>query len=105
MTFLLSLLAFNLGSMLRRELEVSTGTGWDLGRLQRTVLKAGARVVKKSRRLLLDVAAAVLPLWQRLIIRIGRWKLPERWHQPKGPTHRPWMPPPAHAHLHVVLRT
>ena len=104
-TFLLSLLAFNLGSMLRRELEVSTGTGWDLGRLQRTVLKAGARVVKKSRRLLLDVAAAVLPLWQRLIIRIGRWKLPERWHQPKGPTHRPWMPPPAHAHLHVVLRT
>ena len=104
-TFLLSLLAFNLGSMLRRELEVSSGNGWHLGRLQRVVLKAGARVVKKSRRLLLDVATAVLPLWKRLITRIERWKLPERWRKPRGPTRRPWVPPPAHAHLCVVLRT
>ncbi len=103
-TFLLSLLAFNLGSMLRGELEASLGTGWDLRRLQQTVLKAGGRVVKKSRRLLLDVALAVLPLWEKLIRRLQRWKLPRRWLAPRGPRSRPWIPPPEHAHLSVVLR-
>ncbi len=104
-TFLLSLLAFNLASMLRGELEASLGTGWDLGRLQTSVLKAGARVVKKSRRLLLDVAAAVLPLWESLIRRMQRWKLPERWPTPLRPKPRAWVPPPRHAHLSVVMRT
>ena len=103
-TFLLSLLAFNLGSMLRGELEASLGTGWDLRRLQQTVLKAGGRVVKKSRRLLLDVALAVLPLWEKLIRRLQRWKLPRCWLAPRGPRSRPWIPPPRHAHLSVVLR-
>ena len=37
-------LAFNLAGMLRAELEDESGSGWDLRRLQQTVLKAGARV-------------------------------------------------------------
>lgn len=104
-TFLMSLLAFNLVSMLRRELEASLGTGWDLARLQTSVLKAGARVVKKSRRLFVDVASAALPLWERLIRRLQRWRLPQRWASPRGPKPRAWVPPPRHAHLSVVLRT
>ena len=91
--------------MLRGELEASFRTGWDLGRLQSSVLKAGARVVKKSRRLYVDVASAVLPLWERLIARIRRWKLPGRWAAPRGPRPRAWVPPPRHAHLSTVLRT
>lgn len=103
--FLLSLLAFNLVSMLRGELEAGFGTGWDLRRLQTSVLKAGGRVVTKSRRLFVDVASAVLPLWQQLFKRLKRWKLPKRWPRPKGPRKCRWVPPPRHSHLHAVLRT
>lgn len=103
-TFLLSLLAFNLVSMLRGELEVSCGTGWDMRRVQTSVLKAGARVVTKSRRLFVDVAAAVLPLWRRLFRRLERWKIPRRWPSPRGANPRHWIPPPSHANLDVVLR-
>ena len=102
---MLSLLAFNLVSVLRAELESIYGTGWDLSRLQTTVLKAGARVVTKSRRLVIDVASAVLPLWKRLIRRIKRWDLKGLWPDPKGARRRKWRPPPRHAHLTVVLRT
>ena len=42
-TLLLALLAFNLASLLRGELEDHLGGCWDLGRFQRSVLKAGAR--------------------------------------------------------------
>ena len=42
----LSLLAFNLASMLRIEYEAAAGSCFDLGRFQREVLKAGGRVVK-----------------------------------------------------------
>lgn len=102
---LLSLLAFNFASMLRGELEATFKTGWDLGRLQTTVLKAGGRVITSGRRLIVDVARAVLPLWDRLIARIKRWDLFGQWPQPKGARRREWMPPPDHAHLSVVLRT
>ena len=102
---LLSLLAFNFTSMLRGELEATFKTGWDLGRLQTTVLKAGGRVVTGGHRLLVDVASAVLPLWDRLIDRIKRWNLFGRWPQPKGARRREWVPPPDHAHECVVLRT
>jgi hypothetical protein len=40
-TLLLSLLAFNLANMLRCELEDGAGACWDLGRFQKSVLKAG----------------------------------------------------------------
>ena len=62
----LSLLAFNLGSMLRIEYEAATGGGCDLGRFQRDGLKAGGRVVKGARRLLMSVAKVVAPFWEKL---------------------------------------
>ena len=101
---LLSLLAFNLGNMLRGEIEAVAPHGWDLERLQTTALKAGARIIKSGRRLFVDVARAVLPLWILVIARLERWRLPPRLiPQPRrAPSH--WVPPPRHAHLHVVLR-
>jgi hypothetical protein len=99
-TFLLSLLAFNLDGILRSEMEGATGSGWDLGRVVGSVLKAGGKVVKSGRRLLLDVAAAVAPLWRGLLERIRHWCK----SQARMPKPRPWVPPPAHAHLGVVLR-
>ena len=103
-TMLLALLAYNLSSMLRIEMEYELGSCWDLSRFQKSALKTGGRVVKHARRLCLHVAQAVAPLWQSLTECIGRLKLPPRWSQPRGPRRRSWMPPPKHAHLHEVLR-
>ncbi len=109
-TLLLSLLAYNLAGIVRGQIEQATpcdaanaGRGWDLARLQNTVLKAGARVVRHSRRLVVDLASAVKPLWLMLIQRIRRWVLPRRFAKPHGPRYRPWIPPPVHAHLSCVL--
>lgn len=100
---LLSLLAYNLNSLLRTELETSQGACWDLKRFQQSVLKAGGRLTKHSRRLVLWLARAVTPFWQALAQCLDRWRLPARW-KPRGPVRREWMPPPAHAHLTLVLR-
>ena len=100
----LSLLAFNLASMLRIEYEAAAGSCFDLGRFQRDVLKAGGRVVKGSHRLLLYVARVVAPFWQRLVGCLNRWQLPARFPQPRGPRSRDWMPPPRHAFPHEVRR-
>jgi hypothetical protein len=70
---LLKLLAFNLAGMIRGELEASTGNGWDLRRVQQTMLKAGARLTKHSRRVFVDVAGAVGALWERVTNRMRRW--------------------------------
>jgi hypothetical protein len=116
-SLLLKLLAFNLMGMLRGELEDASGCGWDLKRVQQTVLKAGARIVEHGRRVLVDVARAAGVLWERLLARIERWWLPRRlptglrgalgtvrvWGRSR-PRPRRWMPPPAHAHLCLVLR-
>jgi hypothetical protein len=104
-SFLFSLLAFNLNSMLRGEIEAESTNGWDLGRFQTSVLKAGGRVIKAGRRLVVEIARAVVPLWNVLLKRIRRWSLPSRWDAPRGATKRDWMPPPAHAFSHAVLRT
>lgn len=101
---LLSLLAFNLVSMLRIEYEDGAGSCFDLGRFQRDVLKAGARVVKHSRRLVLHVAKVVTRFWQRLWERFERWRLPRRFPSPQGPRVHAWMPPPRHAFLSEVRR-
>jgi len=93
----LGLLAFNLASMLRIEYEDKAGSCIDLGRFQRDVLKAGGRVVKHARRLVLNVAQAVVPFWNQLIECIQRWKLPERFPKLIGPQPRDWMPAPAHS--------
>ena len=93
----LALLAFNLASTLRIEYETGAGSCFDLGRFQRDVLKAGARVVKHARRLIVHVAQVVLPFWEQLVARIRRWRLPERFPKPRGPRPRVWRPPPPHA--------
>ena len=93
----LSLLAFNLASMLRIEYEDKAGSCLDLVRFQRDVLKAGGRVVKHARRLVLYVAQVVAPFWKKLIASISRWKLPDRFPKPKGARSSAWMPPPHHA--------
>jgi hypothetical protein len=102
-TLLLKLLACNLAGMLRGEMEDAGSNGWDLKRVQQTVLRAGARVVERSRRLLVDVARAAGVLWEKLLRRVGRW-----WRDPtwgcRPPRPRPWIAPPSHAHLVLVLR-
>ncbi len=103
-TLLLSLLAYNLSSLLRIELEDELGGCWDLSRFQTSVLKAGGRVVKHARRLWLRVAPSVSGFWQKLAARIGQLVLPSRWTTPVGGRHRQWVPAPAHAHLTEVLR-
>ena len=100
---LLKLLAFNLAGMIRGELEDSSGGGWDLKRVQQTVLKAAARVAEHGRRIFVDVAKAAGVLWGRLLERIGRWWQDETWGR-RGPRRRRWVAPPAHAHLCLVLR-
>jgi hypothetical protein len=100
----LSLLSFNLASTLRIEYEAAAGSCVDLGRFQRDVLKAGGRVVKHSRRLLLQVAQVVAPFWQRLVACLRRWKLPPRFPQPRGARTRAWLPPPRHAFAKEVRR-
>jgi hypothetical protein len=100
---LLSLLAFNLGSFLRLELEDDAGACLDLQRFQKVVLKAGGRVVKHARQLHVHVAQAVVPLWNRLWKRLQRWRLTRRRTTPTTPRRRDWVPPPRHAHLAEVL--
>ena len=100
----LSLLAFNLASMLRIEYEAAAGSCFDLGRFQREVLKAGGRVVKRSHRLLLYVARVVAPFWERLVACLNRGKLPARFPQPRGARAKVWLPPPRHAFLQEVRR-
>ena len=100
---LLKLLAFNLAGMLRGEMEDASPNGWDLKRLQQTLLKAGARVVRHGGRLIVDVAHAAGLLWDRLLQRLGRWWRDESWGQAK-PRPRRWIAPPSHAHRSLVLR-
>lgn len=104
-TFLLALLAFNLASLLRIELEDEVGGCWDLRRFQNYVLKAGGRVVKHARRLILYLAQAVTAFWERLAHRFDKWRLPSRWPPPCGASYRPWIPPPSHAHQQESLRS
>ena len=106
---LLKLLAFNLAGMIRGELEGASGSGWDLRRVQQTVLKAGARMSEHSRRIFVDVARAAGVLWGSLLERVRRWWRDETWGRDsagrcRGCRRRGWMPPPSHAHLHLVLR-
>ena len=106
---LLKLLAFNLTGMVRGELEDASGSGWDLRRVQQTVLKAGARMSEHSQRIFVDVAKAAGVLWGRLLERVRHWWRDETWGRDshgraRGRRRRAWMPPPSHAHLCLVLR-
>ena len=101
---LLALLAFNLATMLRNEFEDELGGCWDLRRFQQSVLRAGGRVVKHARRLWLNIEQSAGGFWRIMTKRIGQLRLPNRWKQPRGARPRNWIPPPAHAHLSLVLR-
>lgn len=103
-TLLLCLLAFNLLGMIRGELEEATQSGWDPGRVQRSVLKAGARVNTSARRHIVDVAAAAIVVWRYLIRRIETWAPSKLWAPVRGPQPRDYTPPPSHAHRTLVLR-
>ncbi len=106
---LLKLLAVNLAGIVRAELEDTSGNGWDLGRVQRTMLKTGAKVVKHAGRLLVDISRAAGVLWQRVLERVARWWRDPAWGRDLtgrrlDPRPQRWVPPPAHAHLSLVLR-
>jgi hypothetical protein len=103
-TLLLSLLAFNLANMLRCELEDGAGACWDLGRFQKSALKAGGRIAKRANRVFVYLAAAVVPLWEQLVARLRQWRLPKRFPAPRPPAYRPFIPPPRHAFLTRVIR-
>lgn len=103
-TMLLGLLAYNLASVARIELEDEVGGCWDLKRFQLSVLKAGGQVIKHSRRLIVRVAQSVQQFWRLLNARIERWNFSKRLTKPQGPKSRAWMPPPKHAFLTEVLR-
>jgi hypothetical protein len=102
-TMLLAMLAFNLASLGRIELEDGLGGCWDLTRFQLYVLKAGARVVKRARRLVMHVASSVQRFWSLLSGRISRWQLPSEFRIDRTRRQR-LRPAPAHAHLEEVLR-
>ena len=89
---------------LRNEHEELQGSGIDLGRFRAYVLKAGARIVKHSRRLVVRVARSVQGFWQRLTDCIAGWRLPDRLQVNSCPNRRALRPPPRHAHLQEVLR-
>jgi len=101
-TFLLALLAHNLLGMARGLLEDQTGSGWDAARVRDTLLKTGGRIVKRSRSLLLAVAQAAAPVWNLFRYALSRLRVPDP--RPKPRRKRRWVPPPAHAHLCLVLR-
>jgi hypothetical protein len=103
-TMLLAMLAFNLSSMLRNELEDALGSCWDLHRFQQSVLRAGGRVVKHSRRLWVCIEESVKEFWQVLSKRIKQLRLSSLWEVPRGAVSCGYMPPPPHAHEHMVLR-
>lgn len=92
------------GYIVRNEHEDVQGSCTDLGRFQSQVLKAGALVIKHSRRVIVRLARSVQDFWERLSGRFSTWKLPDRLHANIGPNRRALRPPPAHAHLIEVLR-
>jgi len=103
-TMLLAMLGFNLSSMLRNEFEDALGGCWDLHRFQQSVLRAGGRVVKGSRRLWLYIEESVSEFWQVMSERIQQLRLSSLWESPCGAISRAYTPPPAHAHERLVLR-
>ena len=103
-SLIMALLAFNLSSFLRLELEAVHQGSWDLSRFRDCVLKAGGRIVKHANRLIVKLAKAVSNFWSTLSERISHWRLPTTYPTCKGPQPRRWMPPPTHAHLELVHR-
>jgi hypothetical protein len=102
-TLLLKLPVPHLAGMIRGDLEDASGSGWDLQRVQQTVPKAGARVVKHGKRVIVDVARPAAVLWDRLLQRRKRWWRDTTWGR-HAPRPRRWVPLTSHAHLCLALR-
>ena len=68
----LRLLAYQLMHTVRVEMERATKQGWSLRRLRERVLKAGARLQRHARRLIVVVERRAAGLWQRLLARLTR---------------------------------
>lgn len=102
--FLLSLLSYNLLSILRGELESAPLSGWDAARLQHTVLKTAVRITKGGHRLIVDIALSAVALWTRLFERMKKWTSPPPLQRAPGSRARTWVPPPRHAFLSPVLK-
>lgn len=82
-TFLLSLMAFNYLEILRCEMECATNPrdnppskpdhdGFDMKRFRNIVLKVGGIFSRASRRLYLDIADGIAPLWMALLARLKK---------------------------------
>jgi len=103
-TFFLALLAYNLTSICRNELEDAVGGCWDLRRFQQFLLRVGGLCVKKSGRLVMRIAESAEPLWRRLARRLQGWSLPAELMR-RLKHHVGFTPPPRHAHSQAVLRS
>ncbi|MEQ8785548.1 MAG: hypothetical protein RIC55_04585 [Pirellulaceae bacterium] len=101
--YFLALLAYNLTSICRNELEDAVGGCWDLRRFQLFVLRVGGLCVKHSGRLILRIAQSAEPLWSQLACCLQGWILPAELTR-RLKHHVGFTPPPAHAHLEPVLR-
>jgi hypothetical protein len=116
-TLLLSMLAFNLLEILRREAESARdprphppatpkgGSGWDMSRLTNVLLKSGAVLSRGGRRLWFGLAEGISPLWRAVVARIRRWRqLPAASPAALLWRERPFVPPPRHAYLSYTPR-
>ncbi len=103
-TMLMAMLAFNLTSICRNELEDEFGSGWDLQRFQAFVLMVAGQWIRHSRRLVLRIAESAEPLWSALANRIAAWSLPDSASSGTPPVRTGLRPPPPHSHLSEVLR-
>ena len=85
--------AFNLVSVLRAELEFEM-VCLDIVRVQKRLLKAGAWIVKRGRRLVLKIAKTASGWWGLAMERLKKFMV----ESPRRLRRRIWRPVPVHAH-------
>lgn len=108
-TLLLSMLAFNLLEILRGEMESARdprenppqASGWDMSRFRNIMLKVGGKLSRGGRRLWLDIAEGLAPLWQTLLARLGKLRPMQSTIQPATST---FTPLPKHAYRSFTPR-
>ena len=75
---LLSVIAYNLGNLLRRLVLPAAIQDWSLTSLQQRLLKTGGRLIRHARYFTLQLAESYLtgPLFRQILARIGQLA----WH-------------------------